>query len=115
MTIRATLAQVTITPAGTVSGRLPPELIQSIVRQHFGDFRICYEKGLARNPQLGGKVLTRFVIERDGTVSHVADAGSEMADEEVRSCVIDAFKHYRFPNPEGGIVTVIYPIMLAPG
>lgn len=101
--------------AGKVSGRLPPELIQGIVRAHFGDFRVCYEKGLARNAGLEGKVVTRFVIENDGTVKDVADAGSTMPDAGVRDCVINSFKRYRFPLPEGGTVTVVYPIMLAPG
>ncbi|HLM76117.1 MAG TPA: FHA domain-containing protein, partial [Polyangiaceae bacterium] len=33
-----------IRPVGTsVSGRLPPEVIQRIVRQNFGRFRLCYE------------------------------------------------------------------------
>ena len=39
-----------------VSGRLPPEVIQRIVRQNYGRFRMCYEQGLARNPNLEGRV-----------------------------------------------------------
>ena len=31
--------------ATSVSGRLPPEVIQRIVRQNFGRFRLCYENG----------------------------------------------------------------------
>jgi hypothetical protein len=29
--------------------------------------------------------------------------------------VLSAFYGLSFPQPEGGIVTVVYPIMLAPG
>jgi hypothetical protein len=48
------------------------------------------------------------------------DAGRRPAtgpsrDRAVRDCVIDAFAQLEFPAPEGGIVTVVYPIMLAPG
>lgn len=99
-----------------LSGRLPPEVIQTLVRAHFGKFRTCYEKGLTKNDKLEGMVQVRFVIERDGTVSHVsAGDGSTLPEPEVRSCVLHAFEEIHFPNPEGGVVTVIYPIMLAPG
>ena len=55
--------------ATQVSGRLPPEVIQRIVRQNFGRFRLCYENGLRNNPNLQGRVSVRFVIGRDGAVS----------------------------------------------
>ncbi len=101
--------------ATTVSGRLPPEVIQRIVRQNFGRFRMCYEQGLGRNPNLEGRVSVRFVIGRDGSVSNVSNGGSDLPDSGVVSCVISAFYGLSFPQPEGGIVTVVYPIMLAPG
>ena len=41
----------------SVSGRLPPEVIQRIVRQNFGRFRLCYENGLRNNPNLQGRVV----------------------------------------------------------
>lgn len=101
--------------ATTVSGRLPPEVIQRIVRQNFGRFRMCYEQGLGRNPNLEGRVSARFVIGRDGAVSNVSNGGSDLPDSGVVSCVLSAFYGLSFPQPEGGIVTVVYPIMLAPG
>jgi hypothetical protein len=101
--------------ATTVSGRLPPEVIQRIVRQNYGRFRMCYEQGLGRNPNLQGRVSARFVIGRDGSVSNVSNGGSDLPDSGVVSCVLSAFYGLSFPQPEGGIVTVVYPIMLEPG
>lgn len=101
--------------ATQVNGRLPPEVIQRIVRQNFGRFRMCYEQGLARNPNLEGRVGVRFVIGRDGAVSNVGNGGSDIPDSGVVSCVISAFYGLSFPQPEGGIVTVTYPIMFSPG
>ena len=98
-----------------VSGRLPPEVIQRIVRQNFGRFRNCYEQGLSRNPNLEGRIAVRFVIGRDGAVSSAANGGSDLPDSAVTSCVITNFYGLSFPAPEGGIVTVVYPIMLSPG
>jgi hypothetical protein len=97
-----------------VSGRLPPEAIQRIVRQNFGRFRACYETKLRQNPTLAGTVTTRFVIGRDGSVSSAAGGGSTMTDPDVTSCVVRAFYGVSFPQPEGGIVTVSYPIVFSP-
>ncbi len=99
----------------TVSGHLPAEVVQRIVRQNFGRFRMCYEQGLTRNPNLQGRVGVRFVIGRDGAVSNVSNAGSDMPDSGVVSCVVGAYYGLSFPAPENGIVTVSYPIMFTPG
>ncbi len=100
--------------ATTVSGRLPPEVIQRVVQQNFGRFRLCYENGLRNNPNLRGRVSVRFVIGRDGAVSNVGNGGSDMSDSGVVSCVVRSFYGLSFPRPEGGIVTVVYPITFAP-
>ncbi len=99
----------------TVSGRLPPETVQRIVRQNFGRFRLCYEQGLAQNPSLAGRVSVRFVISGDGNVSNVGNGGSSLPDAGVQACVQQAFYGLTFPQPEGGIVTVVYSINFEPG
>ncbi|MBX3212888.1 MAG: FHA domain-containing protein [Labilithrix sp.] len=101
--------------ATQVNGRLPPEVIQRIVRQNFGRFRLCYENGLRNNPTLSGRVSVKFVIDRSGAVSTAQDGGSELPDQGVISCVVRGFGNLSFPQPEGGIVTVVYPIIFNPG
>jgi Ca-activated chloride channel family protein len=100
--------------AVNVSGRLPPEVIQRIVRQNFGRYRLCYENGLRSNPDLRGRVSVRFVIDREGRVSNVANGGSDLPDASVVSCVVRGFSGLMFPQPEGGVVSVTYPIVFAP-
>lgn len=121
-----------------VRGRLPPEVIQKIVRDNFGPMRKCYEAGLARDPTLKGKISTRFVIELDGHVSSALDnddAGEDPSlaalrgtahdprrsqeeprfpDPKVVACVVARFNLMTFPKPEGGKVTVVYPIIFTP-
>jgi len=102
--------------ATTVNGRLPPEVVQRIVRQNFGRFRLCYEQGLLKDPKLAGTVATKFVIGTDGSVSSSArDASTTMPDASVVSCITRAFSSLSFPQPEGGIVVVVYPVILEPG
>jgi hypothetical protein len=100
--------------ATSVSGRLPPEVIQRVVRQNFGRFKACYENGLRNNPSLAGRVGVRFVIGHDGDVSNVSNGGSDLPDTGVVSCVTRAFYGLSFPHPENGIVTVTYPIVFSP-
>lgn len=108
--------QPSVRPEGTtqVSGRLPASTIQRIVRQNFGRFRMCYQDALAKNPNLEGRVAVRFVIGREGAVSSAQNGGSSLPDSGVVSCVTRAFYGLSFPKPEGGIVTVVYPIAFHP-
>lgn len=98
----------------TVGPRLPPELIQRIVRRNFSRLRACYNEGLKGNPNLAGKITVRFVIAIDGTVNTVS-ADSSLPDQVVVSCVTRAFYSMQFPEPEGGLITVSYPIIFTPG
>ncbi len=77
--------------------------------------RGCYEEGLARNPKLAGRLTVKFVIERDGGVSHVQQEGEPFPDPRVVACVLTVFQKHRFPRPEGGQVTVVYPIVFSTG
>jgi outer membrane biosynthesis protein TonB len=81
------------------------------VKANEGRFRFCYEQGLERRPELRGRVTTRFVIARDGSVAVAAAvaAESDLPDEAVVACVVRAFGALSFPEPAGGLVTVEYP------
>ncbi|WP_231864908.1 AgmX/PglI C-terminal domain-containing protein [Sorangium cellulosum] len=110
-----------------VSGRLQPTEIQQAVRARFGGLRKCYEDGLRRDPNLAGRIAVRFVIGRDGKVTTVTEgalppassppsaASAPMPDRAVVSCVLREFEKLTFPAPEGGVVTVVYPLMFSPG
>ena len=98
-----------------INGHLPGEVIQRIVRQNFGRFTQCYQEGLRTNPSLTGRVSVKFAIDRTGSVMTSMDAGSDMPDANVISCVVRNFQNLSFPQPDGGIVTVSYPIMFTPG
>ena len=94
---------------------LPPEVVRRIVRQNFGRFRLCYENGLRSDPTLAGSVRIRFVVESDGAVGTVSDAGSLMSDAGVVACVQRAFGSLAFPVPAGGVsVAVTYSLSFAP-
>ena len=94
-------------------GRLPPEAIQRVVRQSFGRLRACYERGLQRSPDLEGRIAVKFVIDREGAVALASTAESSIGDASVEACVARAYEAMTFPKPEGGIVSVIYPVVFS--
>jgi hypothetical protein len=97
-----------------VNGRIPREVIQRVVHENFGRFRFCYENGLRTNPALQGRVVVKFTIDRTGAVAMTADGGSDLADASVVQCVVRGFGNLSFPPPGGGMVTVVYPVVLSP-
>jgi hypothetical protein len=98
----------------TVRGRLPPEVIQRIVRQNFGRLRLCYENAARSNPKLAGKVEVKFTIDASGAVSKVAEGASDLPDAGARQCVTRTFSGLSFPQPDGGSVDVTYPVTFGP-
>lgn len=99
--------------ATSVAGRVPPELIQRVVRQNFGMFRLCYETGLRKDPKLGGRISTSFTIDAKGAVKNVS-ATSDLPDKDVVECVKKDFAGLVFPALDAGVVKVTYPITFTP-
>lgn len=96
-----------------INGRIPPEVVQRIVRQHAGLQKFCFLQGLRSNPNLQGRVTVRFIISREGAVSNASNGGSDLPDSNVVQCVIRSFYGMSFPAPENGIVSIVYPIMFS--
>jgi hypothetical protein len=105
------------TDAGVPIGWLEPRVIQHLVRASFGHTKLCYTEALRKDPSLSGQVRTKFVIALDGTVSKVEDVtdpADVLKDAGARECVRKVFTTLVFPPPEGGVVTVVYPLIFAP-
>lgn len=112
-TIRCGVVEGRDTCATQVTGRLPPEAVQRAVRANFGRLRACYEAGLLRDPGLEGRIAVKFVIDRAGAVALASAEERSLPDGSVAACVARAFSQMTFPEPEGGIVTVVYPVVFS--
>jgi hypothetical protein len=93
--------------------RMPPEIIQRIVRANAERLRVCYQKNLSSSPNPRGRVTMTFIIDRDGTVS-AAMGEQEHATTETANCVASVVETLRFPRCEE-TTTVTYPISFTPG
>lgn len=104
-------AELRMTSMVTVSGRLPPEAIQRVVRLSTGRFRACYQAALARRPSLEGRVTIRFVIDPGGEVVLARDGGSDVGDERLVQCFARQFEQLTVQAPDVPVM-VDYPFML---
>lgn len=82
----------------------------SIAQGHRNEVKLCYEKELARNPTLAGRIEVQFTISAQGKVIAAVLVKSTMNHPVVESCVVAAVRRWEFPRPiGGGIVIVSYP------
>jgi TonB family protein len=95
-----------------VTGTLSREDIERVIRRNIARIRACYEGELANTPGLSGRLVIRFVIGANGTVTTAAVEESTLNNAAMEACVVAQFRRMRFPAPEGGgVVTVTYPLV----
>ena len=99
-----------------ILGALDKSLIDAVIKRNMNQIRYCYQRELTKNPSLGGKIVVKFVIAKDGTVSSASTKATTMGSPAVESCINGRFMRFKFPEPKGGgIVIVSYPFIFAPG
>ena len=99
-------------PAAPALARISTEYIRNVIRAHLTEIRSCYEDGLRTRPDLAGRVVMRFTIGADGTVSSAEVASTTLHDPPVEACIAERVRHFQFPPiPGGGTVSVNYPFV----
>ena len=91
-----------------VTGSLPAEVVQRIVRQHFGGVRACVQRA---EPSGQISLTATFHIDRSGAAGRDAKVQTDPRDSKLGECVAALFRTLSFPQPEGGSVAVTYPII----
>jgi hypothetical protein len=95
------------------TGALSPQEVNKVIGRRMGAIKGCYERALRRNPGLKGKVMIRFTIAGSGKVSAARATMNELTPD-VGSCIVSAFKRFRFPQPDGGSLTMESPFLFTP-
>ena len=101
----------------TILGDLDKSLVDAVIKRNLSQIRYCYQRQLAKNPTLSGKITVKFVVARDGSVSKSSIDRSSMGSggKPVESCIASRFKRFKFPKPNGGgIVVIKYPFIFSP-
>ncbi|MEZ4235755.1 MAG: AgmX/PglI C-terminal domain-containing protein [Myxococcota bacterium] len=99
-----------------ILGALDRSLIDEVVKRHMNQIKYCYQRELTKNPALNGKIVIKFTIAKDGSVSQESTKTSSMKNSSVENCIVGRFMRMQFPEPKGGgIVIVSYPFLFSPG
>jgi hypothetical protein len=97
-------------------GPIDKSLVDQEVKRHLQRIRYCYQRQLVRDPTLGGKVVVKFSIAGDGTVSSATTKSTTLGSPAAESCVNNVFLTMSFPPLKGGGVAIVtYPFLFAPG
>lgn len=93
-----------------VTGRLPPEVIQRIVRQQYGRFRQCAQQA---PPRAMLRVMAQFTIDEAGHIGRDTTVTTEPEEAAMNACITHRLAGVSFPQPEGGTVAVVYPLAIS--
>ena len=97
---------VGVLPA-TVQGGISIAAVRRVVLRALPQIQFCYEQGLMRNPNLGGRVVVRFAVSSSGSVATSAIAESNLTNPLVESCIANAVRRWLFPSPAGGGIAIV--------
>jgi len=99
-----------------IMGALDRSVTDAVVKRRMNQIRYCYQREITSDPNIAGKVVVKFVVAGDGTVSSASIESSTMGNTAVESCVTSRFLRMMFPEPKGGgIVVVSYAFLFSPG
>ncbi len=99
-----------------IGSALDRSLIDAVIKRNSNQIRNCYQRELTRDPSLAGKIVAKFTISKDGTVSKSEIKSSSMGNAAVESCISERIMRFQVPEPKGGgVVVVSYPFMFSQG
>lgn len=89
--------------------------ILRVVSSRQRSIQYCYEKELARNPELKGKIIVNWRIGLSGKVMKAWIGSSSLKNGSVESCITRSVKFWRFSKPDGGICEIKFPFVFNQG
>jgi len=101
-----------ILPDVVVIGGISAKSVSDTIDAGMTGIAPCYTGQLAANADLAGKVLVRFIITGDGTVSRSRIKSTSLRHEPTETCVNDAVTKLVFPKLQSGkTAIVVYPFV----
>jgi hypothetical protein len=95
-------------------GNIDKEEVRKVIRANRSIIRACYEKHLARNSDLYGRILFKWLITKGGKVSAPRAIENDMQNEGVAKCIVNKLKNWQFPEPpEGKSTEITYPFIFS--
>lgn len=86
------------------------DAIENALAQKAKQARRCYEKALANDATLKGKVSLNLKIGTNGSVCSVSVASNDIGNDYIGQCAADLFRNSSFPSPTGGCIETNLPL-----
>jgi len=97
-----------------IVGPLGQALVEAVLQRQRGRLRACCRRATQGQPR--GRVVIKFIVDRDGSVSSAGVEHSNLNEPEVERCLAQQIGGIRFPAPRGGnMATVSFPFVFSPG
>jgi TonB family protein len=104
-----------VTGTAQASANRDEESITSIVRSNLPRLQAIYNRSLKMNPDLKGKIIIKFTIVPDGSVSDVEMVSSTFGDADFENSMLLRVRQWKFPAiKEEKNLTVTYPFVFQP-
>ena len=97
--------------SANIQGSLSRNVVRNEVRDRRSQINNCFKRRLKSKPNLEGKLVVQFEIERSGRVGSVRIIESTIDDAPLEECVRGRFEGWSFAKHHGGSITVRYPFI----
>jgi hypothetical protein len=98
-------------PPQVIGGADPDDLAKAI-EQVTPALNDCYKAGLARKPDLAGKIAVKLELDEGGKVTRDAPAEVMIDERDTVVCILNALKAVRLPASAGPMVAALLPLEL---
>ncbi|MGZ3707731.1 MAG: AgmX/PglI C-terminal domain-containing protein, partial [Bdellovibrionota bacterium] len=96
----------------TVEEGLTKDEVGAVIHSHMDEIRYCHESAMLYSPNIEGKMVVQFAINRVGVVEMAAIQTSTLPEHGLEQCILKKMMHWKFPKPKGGTkVSVSYPFL----
>lgn len=101
--------QIVSKPTDGALGPHSADEINRVFRSRAGEFRACYQREVAKDPKLAGKLVFTATIDETGAVTRVEQQSSTLKSKAVAACVSSTIKRLKFAAKGKAVVT--YPFV----
>jgi|SRR5688572_18119147 len=91
-------------------GHMEPADVEAGIAPHSAALEACYVDGIKKRKWLGGKVQLTWQITRDGQVTQVVVADSDLGAWPIEKCLLEVARAATFAKPVGGDADFSLPL-----
>ena len=81
--------------------------LRPVIEENIGFIHACFEPALHEDPEVYGRVVIKFTINRYGDVGSAKVNSTSLHNDVVEACLCSVFQQMDFPSPEGGGLVIV--------